>query len=56
MLMLVLILIPTLLPSTSSFHFHHFHHHHNSDLLSDFITLYSVQVARLPADEDHPYG
>ena len=30
--------------------------HSLSDLLSDFITLWAVQVARLPADEDHPYG
>eukprot|EP01035_Chromulina_nebulosa_P018373 gene18373-24071_t len=30
--------------------------HSLSDLLSDFITLWAVQVARLPADDDHPYG
>jgi len=30
--------------------------HSLSDLLSDFICLWAVQVARLPADEDHPYG
>jgi len=30
--------------------------HSLSDLVSDFITLWAVQVARLPADEDHPYG
>ena len=30
--------------------------HSLSDLFSDFITLWAVQVARLPADEDHPYG
>lgn len=30
--------------------------HSLSDLLSDFITLYAVQIARLPADDDHPYG
>ncbi len=30
--------------------------HSFSDLISDFITLWSVRVARLPADEDHPYG
>jgi divalent metal cation (Fe/Co/Zn/Cd) transporter len=30
--------------------------HSLSDLLSDFITLWAVQVARLPADKDHPYG
>lgn len=30
--------------------------HSLSDLFSDFITLYAVQVARLPPDEDHPYG
>lgn len=30
--------------------------HSLSDLLSDFITLWAVQVARLPADSDHPYG
>jgi len=26
------------------------------DLLSDFITLWAVQISRIPADEDHPYG
>lgn len=30
--------------------------HSLSDLVSDFITLWTVQIARLPADEDHPYG
>lgn len=30
--------------------------HSFSDLISDFITLWSVRVARLPPDEDHPYG
>jgi cation diffusion facilitator family transporter len=30
--------------------------HSLSDLFSDFITLWAVQIARLPADEDHPYG
>eukprot|EP01038_Epipyxis_sp_PR26KG_P005176 gene5176-7203_t len=30
--------------------------HSLSDLLSDFITLWAVQIARLPADSDHPYG
>lgn len=30
--------------------------HSLSDLFSDFITLWAVQVARIPADEDHPYG
>ena len=30
--------------------------HSLSDLLSDFITLWAVQIARLPPDEDHPYG
>lgn len=30
--------------------------HSLSDLVSDFITLWSVQVARLPPDDDHPYG
>jgi len=30
--------------------------HSLSDLVSDFITLASVRVARLPPDEDHPYG
>lgn len=27
--------------------------HSLSDLISDFITLWSVQIARLPPDEDH---
>jgi cation diffusion facilitator family transporter len=27
-----------------------------SDLFSDFITLWAVQIARLPPDDDHPYG
>lgn len=30
--------------------------HSLSDLLSDFITLWAVQIARLPPDDDHPYG
>jgi hypothetical protein len=30
--------------------------HSLSDLISDFITLWSVNVARLPPDDDHPYG
>lgn len=30
--------------------------HSLSDLFSDFITLWAVRVARLPPDEDHPYG
>jgi hypothetical protein len=30
--------------------------HSLSDLFSDFVTLYSVQIARLPPDDDHPYG
>eukprot|EP00980_Cylindrotheca_fusiformis_P013060 scaffold3270_cov103-Cylindrotheca_fusiformis.AAC.2 len=30
--------------------------HSVSDLISDFITLLTVNIARLPADEDHPYG
>lgn len=30
--------------------------HSLSDLVSDFITLWSVNIARLPPDEDHPYG
>jgi cation diffusion facilitator family transporter len=30
--------------------------HSLSDLVSDFITLLTVKIARLPADEDHPYG
>eukprot|EP01039_Chlorochromonas_danica_P004471 gene4471-4897_t len=30
--------------------------HSLSDLFSDFITLWAVQIARLPADKDHPYG
>ncbi|KAG7360355.1 cation efflux family-domain containing protein [Nitzschia inconspicua] len=30
--------------------------HSLSDLVSDFITLWSVNVARLPPDDDHPYG
>lgn len=30
--------------------------HSLSDLLSDFITLWAVQIARVPADDDHPYG
>ena len=30
--------------------------HSLSDLISDFITLWSVQIARLPPDDDHPFG
>ena len=30
--------------------------HSLSDLLSDFITLWAVQIARIPPDSDHPYG
>lgn len=30
--------------------------HSLSDLLSDFVTLWSVKVARLPPDPKHPYG
>lgn len=30
--------------------------HSLSDLFSDFITLWAVNVGRLPPDEDHPYG
>jgi cation diffusion facilitator family transporter len=30
--------------------------HSLSDLFSDFVTLYSVQIARIPPDDDHPYG
>ena len=30
--------------------------HSLSDLLSDFVTLWAVQIARLPPDDDHPYG
>ena len=30
--------------------------HSLSDLFSDFITLWAVQIARLPPDEDHPFG
>ncbi|GAB9466902.1 hypothetical protein Gpo141_00004266 [Globisporangium polare] len=30
--------------------------HSLSDLLSDFVTLWSVRVARLPPDPKHPYG
>jgi len=30
--------------------------HSLSDLFSDFITLWAVQISRLPPDEDHPYG
>ncbi|KAL7580859.1 hypothetical protein ACA910_001129 [Epithemia clementina (nom. ined.)] len=30
--------------------------HSLSDLVSDFVTLFAVQVARLPPDDDHPYG
>lgn len=30
--------------------------HSLSDLFSDVVTLYTVRIARLPADDDHPYG
>ncbi|KAL3800284.1 hypothetical protein ACHAW5_009866 [Stephanodiscus triporus] len=30
--------------------------HSLSDLFSDFVTLWAVQVARLPPDDDHHYG
>ena len=30
--------------------------HSLSDLFSDFITLWAVQLGRLPPDDDHPYG
>ena len=30
--------------------------HSLSDILSDFITLWSVHFGRLPPDEDHPFG
>ena len=30
--------------------------HSLSDLISDFVTLWAVQIARLPPDDDHPYG
>jgi cation diffusion facilitator family transporter len=30
--------------------------HSLSDLFSDFVTVYTVQIARLPPDDDHPYG
>jgi cation diffusion facilitator family transporter len=30
--------------------------HSLSDLFSDFITLWAVQVGRIPPDDDHPYG
>lgn len=30
--------------------------HSMSDLFSDFVTLWAVQIARLPPDDDHPYG
>jgi len=30
--------------------------HSLSDLFSDFITLWAVQISRLPPDDDHPYG
>ena len=30
--------------------------HSLSDLFSDFITLWAVQIGRLPPDDDHPYG
>ena len=30
--------------------------HSLSDLVSDFITLWTVNIARIPPDDDHPYG
>jgi divalent metal cation (Fe/Co/Zn/Cd) transporter len=30
--------------------------HSLSDLLSDVVTLWSVRIARLPPDSQHPYG
>lgn len=30
--------------------------HSLSDLLSDFVTLWTIRMARLPPDADHPYG
>jgi len=30
--------------------------HSLSDLVSDFITLWSMNIARMPPDDDHPYG
>jgi len=30
--------------------------HSLSDLVSDGVTLWAVRIARLPPDEDHPYG
>ena len=30
--------------------------HSLSDLLSDGVTLWAVRLARLPPDDDHPYG
>ena len=30
--------------------------HSLSDLLSDFVTLWTIKMARLPPDQDHPYG
>lgn len=30
--------------------------HSLSDMIADFITLWAVQIARLPPDDDHPYG
>jgi cation diffusion facilitator family transporter len=30
--------------------------HSFSDLLSDVVTLWTVRLARLPPDDDHPYG
>jgi hypothetical protein len=30
--------------------------HSLSDLLSDVVTLWTVRIANLPADDDHPYG
>lgn len=30
--------------------------HSLSDLVSDIVTLWTVKIARLPADKNHPYG
>ena len=30
--------------------------HSLSDLVSDVVTLWAVKIARLPADNQHPYG
>lgn len=36
--------------------FHRQKGHSLSDLLSDFVTLATLRVSRLPPDADHPYG